>query len=121
MRDKDNSRILRAKVSSTEDLLKAINLKLKNLNEVSIQQIVNILEGKTLTEGYNLLGPGSAGTVGAGFKSYSVTNIGDTDALLDGKIFPAGFEAEFGGDKEDVLSGLSYDTQLTTLIITTVQ
>ena len=63
----------------------------------------------------------TTGTISDGFKSFTVSNIGITDALLDGSIFPSGWSETYSGDaKNETVAGMSYDSQATTLIINTV-
>lgn len=88
--------------------------------ESLLKVLNNVLVGEILKEGYKYLLPGSTGTIGAGLKSYSIHNIGVTDALVDGEIFPSGISIDFASDRGDVFTGIPYETQLTTLIITDI-
>lgn len=94
---------------------------LMDTNSSVLTNIEALLESQVRTPGYNYIGPGNNGTIAPGFRSYSIHNIGSTDALVNGNILPAGLEVEFSaGALEDVLAGISYDSQLSTLVITTV-
>jgi len=88
--------------------------------EALVAALNNLATGTVLVEGYNEIGPGNVGIIGAGSKAYSIENTGSSSALVNGNNFPVGAYAEFGGDKGDTFTGQSYDTQLTTLGITIV-
>jgi hypothetical protein len=88
-------------------------------DDTILTQIKNILEGTALIDGYNYVGPENTGDT-AGFEAYSIQNVGMTNALIDGQTFPPGSIIEYSGEKGDTHSGKTYDTQDTTLIITTV-
>ena len=87
--------------------------------ETILGSIENLLTGQLLQEGYNYVAPGSNGST-AGFESYSIQNIGMTNALVDGQIFPPGAIFEPAGEKGDTFTGVFYDSQATTLIVATV-
>lgn len=111
---------------NTKALLQRLTAKVCTLEkntdgvEALLQALKNLLSGTILQETYDYIGPGNTGTIGAGLKAYSIQNTGSTDALIDGKILPPGSLITNSGEKGDVFTGLSYDTQLTTLMITTI-
>lgn len=94
----------------------------KNTDELEgiLKLLTNVLTGSILAENYDFIGAGNVGVIGAGLKAYSIQNTGSSDALVDGKVFPPGSLIDLGGEKGDVFTGMSYDTQLTTLMIITV-
>jgi hypothetical protein len=65
--------------------------------------------------------PSTIGAIAPGYSSYSISNIGLTDALVDGLIFPSGhIETYDAGAINNTVTGFTYNSQLTTLIITTI-
>jgi hypothetical protein len=65
--------------------------------------------------------PSTIGAIAPGYSSYSISNIGLTDALVDGLVFPSGHvETYDGGAINNTVTGFTYNSQLTTLIITTI-
>ncbi len=67
----------------------------------------------------NITGAG-VGNIADGKKSVSFMNIGNTDALVDGVVLPAGVSIDFTASQGNGLAAFTYDAQLSNLLITTV-
>lgn len=89
--------------------------------EAILTNIETILSSTVRDPGRTIINPGNVGSVAAGFRSFTVTNLGSTNALLDGSDFYPGQSNTFdAGALADTLGGMSYDSQATTLEIITV-
>lgn len=63
----------------------------------------------------------TTGTIPDGFKSFTVANTGSATALLGGEPFPSGMVETFSAEeKNETVEGMTYDSQTSTLIISTV-
>ena len=83
--------------------------------------LVGMLTPSSRATTYTAVAPGVTSTIAAGFRAYSITNAGVTDALVNGVVLPSGITLEFeAGGIDDTLGSISYNSQLTTLAITTV-
>ncbi len=83
--------------------------------------LVNLLSPTTRAANYIFVPSNTVSTIPAGHRAYSITNSGLSDALVDGVVLPSGLTLEFdAGGINDVLGAISYDSQLSTLSITTV-
>lgn len=96
-----------------------------NENEAAISELltnfVAIFESTIRTPGRFVYSAGESGSIAPGARSFTVTNEGTTDALLDGQVLsPGKFETYDADGQSDVLAGMSYDAQATTLVIHTV-
>lgn len=103
------------------NMLKGIQKLIDAGESDKLTLIANILAGKVRVEDYDEIPPGETGTIGTGARSYSVFNVGDSDALFNGKTLRPGMSVDVTADGQaDVLSGLTYDTQATTLAVVMV-
>ncbi len=92
----------------------------KKISQDIFQILSNALESIVNEPGFIYVAPGTAGTIPNGFYSYSIANIGNDDALVGGQTLPAGLSLTWtAAGERDTLNGLAYDSQLTTLLITT--
>ena len=96
-----------------------------NGNSDGVEQILtnieNILTAEVRTPGRVVYSAGESGTIAAGFRSFTVTNLGSTNALLNGvALYPGQSNTFDAGGQEDTLAGMSYDAQATILEIITV-
>jgi len=60
------------------------------------------------------------GTTDSGLSSVSFQNTGDSDILIKGVSIPSGDIIEFSASPGKVLDEISYDSQLSTILITTL-
>ena len=113
--------------SSSRNLLLSLINKVCKLDtnsdgvESILTNIQNILTAEIRTPGRVVYSSGESGNIAAGYRSFTVTNLGSTDALLDGQVLAPGQSNTFdAGGQDDTLLGMSYDAQATTLEIITV-
>lgn len=102
------------------NVLKGLQKLVDDDNTAIFQAIATLLASTIRTPGRIEVPPGTVGSIAAGFVSYTISNIGNTDALVDGVIFPSGWVEEYIPPVKDVLAAMSYDSQATTLLITTI-
>jgi hypothetical protein len=69
---------------------------------------------------YLNLSAAETGTLVKGYTRVSFMNIGGTDALVNGTVLPAGVSITFVASQGNGLQAITYDAQLTNLLITTV-
>lgn len=91
-------------------------------DDTILTNIQNILSSTVRTPGRSIhQGVGGSGTIAPGFRSFTVTNLGSTDALLDGELlFPGQSNTFDAGGQANTLLGMSFDAQASILEIITV-
>lgn len=104
-----------------KNVLKGVQ-KLVDLNDQgSLRLIAKLLGATVRTPGREVYSSGESGTIAPGFRSFTVTNEGSSDALLDGKpLSPGKFETYDADGNADIMDGMTFDAQATTLVIHTV-
>ena len=113
---------------NTKALLQRLTAKVCTLDkntdgvEALLQALNNLLTSTIRTPGRAIYeGEGGSGTIAPGFRSFTVTNLGLTNALLDGfDLYPGQSNTFDAGGQADVLAGMSYDSQSAILEIITV-
>lgn len=63
----------------------------------------------------------TTGTVASGYRSVSIYNVGDDDILVKGEIVPSGVTVEWSASMNNVVGAISYDSQNSEIIITTLK
>jgi hypothetical protein len=95
---------------------------LKLLDAICTQNSGSALES-TYTPTYSV--QTTSGSVPDGLQTYTIRNIGDTDALVGGQILPAGVSLTFSAYLDPTTNeykrpdGVAYDPQLSSLGIST--
>jgi len=103
-----------------KNLLRGVQ-KLIDGNEAdTLKLIANILSSKLKRPGRTTLGPGNVGTIPAGYLSYTITNVGSSNALLDGEPLYPGMSETYDPGLANILDEITYDTQLTTIQVITI-
>ena len=96
----------------------------ENSNELEsvLKNVMTVLGATVRDPGYTVVPPTGTGTIAAGFRSFSIANIGAEEALVDGSVLAAGVSLSFdAGALSDTLGAMTYEAQLSTLAITTIQ
>lgn len=103
------------------NILKGVQKLVDNNDESSLRLISKLLEATIRKPGREVYSSGESGTIAPGFRSFTVSNEGSTEALLDGKPLSAGkFETYDADGNADVLDEMTFNAQATTLVIHTV-
>ncbi len=113
--------------SSSRSLLQSMVSKICKLDinsdgvETILTNIEVLLTSTVRTPGRVVYSAGETGTIAPGFRSFTVTNLGSTNALLDGvALYPGQSNTFDAGGQADLLAGMSYNAQATILEIITV-
>lgn len=89
--------------------------------ETVLKNILAILTASIQETGVTNIVSGVSGSISPGMKSVSIHNTGDTDILIQGEIVPPGEIVEFSATMNNVLDEITYNSQLSTILITTLQ
>ena len=104
----------------TRHLLSALCTTSNNLEEVETL-LTTLLTPVQFPTNRVLIPSSTTGSVADGFKSFTISNIGGADALVDSVIFPAGFTETYSANgKNETVSGIDYNSQSSELLITTI-
>lgn len=106
-----------------KNVLQGLQKLVDNADKGALNLIYQILSSTLVKPGRTTHGPGTVGTIPPGFYSYTITNVGKTNALLAGEpLYPGISETYDAGSLDNIMDGISYDTQSTTIqIITTTK
>lgn len=63
----------------------------------------------------------TTGTVASGYRGVSIYNVGDSDILVKGEVVPSGVTVEWSASMNNVVGAISYDSQNSEIIITTLK
>ena len=96
--------------------LKSIERELCKIKE----SVSNIPVPTQRTPNRDIIPAGTTGTIPAGYRSFTVTNIGVTDVLLDGVALASGRSNTFNAGGDDTLANMTYNTQLSSIEILTI-
>lgn len=89
--------------------------------EAVLLNIEKILTSSIRKPGREVYTAGESGTIAPGFKSYTITNLGSTNATLGNKaLYPGQSNSFSAGGVNDTLDAIDYDAQSTILEIITV-
>lgn len=82
--------------------------------------VINIPSAVQRIPNREVITAGTTGSISPGYRSFTVTNIGMTDVLLDGSVLSTGRSNSFSVGDNDTLGGMEYDTQASSIEILTI-
>lgn len=86
-----------------------------------LNNILAIISANVQTPGVFVIASGDSGSIAPGMRSVSIHNTGDTEILINGVEIPPGEIVEFSATMDNVLDEITYDAQLSSILITTLQ
>ena len=85
-----------------------------------LKKVCSTASGTDITD-VMLIEPLEEGEIEAGKKSISFQNTGDTEILIKGIEIPSGDVIEFSASPGNVLDAIAYNSQLSTILIITLE